>query len=80
MSRRGSAQLLLLFFRTRRGHGRMMGAIAGIAVVTGLLVALGGLPTPSGLAQVLRQNAWDRAFAGLARADTLALGRRAGHT
>ena len=65
MSRRGSAQLLLLFFRTRRGHGRMVGAIAGIAIVTGLLVALGGLPTPGGLAQVLRQNAWDRAFAGL---------------
>ena len=65
MSRRGSAQLLLLFFRTRRGHGRMVGAIAGIVVVTGLLMALGGLPTPGGLAQVLRQNAWDRAFADL---------------
>ena len=65
MSRRGSAQLLLLFFGTRHGNGRVMGAIAGIAVVTGLLVALGGLPTPGGLAQVLRQSAWDRAFAGL---------------
>ena len=61
MSRRGSAQLLLLFFRTRRGHGRMVGVIAGIVVVTGLLVALGGLPTPGGLAQVLRQNAWESA-------------------
>lgn len=65
MSRRGSAQLLLLFFRTRHGHGRVMGTIAGIAVVTGLLMALGGLPTPSGLAQVLRQSAWDRAYSDL---------------
>jgi hypothetical protein len=54
MSRRGSAQLLLLPF----------GAIAGAAIAAGLLFA-GAVPTPSELAQVLRESAWDRARAGL---------------
>ena len=66
MSRRGSAQLLLLFSGTRHGHGREMGAIAGDR---GRHRSARGprrvLPTPGGLAQVLRQSAWDRAFAGL---------------
>ncbi len=46
MSRRGSAQLLLLFFRSRRALGWTAGAIAGVAVAAGLLLAGGDLPTP----------------------------------
>ncbi len=64
MSRRGSAQLLLLFFRSRRRLGWTMGAIACVAVAAGLLLA-GALPTPAELAQAMRESAWDRARAGL---------------
>jgi hypothetical protein len=64
MSRRGSAQLLLLFFRSRRALGLTAGAIAGAAVAAGLLLA-GAIPTPSEVAQVLRESAWDRARASL---------------
>jgi sortase A len=67
MSRRGSAQLLLLFFRPRSRLGWTLGAIAGVLVVAGLLQAGGDFPllTRTGLAQVLRQSAWQHALAGL---------------
>jgi len=66
MLRRGSAQLLLLFFRSRLRLGWTLGAIAGVLVVAGLLQAGGAFPllTRTGLAQVLRQSAWQHAFAG----------------
>jgi hypothetical protein len=64
MSRRGSAQLLLLFLRSRRRLAVTAGTIAGAAVAAGLLFA-GAPPTPSELAQVLRESAWDRARASL---------------
>jgi len=64
MSRRGSAQLLLLPFGSRRGLGLTAGAIAGAAIAAGLLFA-GAVPTPSALAQGLRESAWPRARAGL---------------
>jgi hypothetical protein len=67
MLRRGSAQLLLLFFRSRLRLGWTLGAIAGVLVVAGLLEAGGDFPflTRTGLAQVLRQSAWQHALAGL---------------
>lgn len=67
MLRRGSAQLLLLFFRSRPRLGWTMGAIAGVLVVAGLLQARGDFPllTRTGLAQVLHQSAWQHALAGL---------------
>lgn len=67
MLRRGSAQLLLLFFRSRSRLGWIAGAIAGVLVVAGLLQAGGDFPllTRTGLAQMLRQSAWQHALAGL---------------
>jgi len=67
MSRRGSAQLLLLFFRPRRGLGRTIGAIAGAAFAAGLVLSGVGLSSlaPSELVHLVRQSVWDRAFAGL---------------
>jgi hypothetical protein len=41
-----------------------VGAIAGVTVAAGLLLA-GALPTPAELAQLLRESAWERARAGL---------------
>jgi hypothetical protein len=64
MSRRGSAQLLLLPFRSRRGLKLTAGAIACAAVAASLLLA-GAVPTPSELAQALRESAWNRARASL---------------
>ncbi len=66
MSRRGSAQLLLLFFRPRRRLGRTMGAIAGVAFAAGLVLSGAGVSSlaPSELVHVMRQSAWDRAFTG----------------
>ena len=75
MSRRGSAQLLLLFFRSRaRAGGRWH---AGVLVVAGMLQAGDGLHllARTGLAQVLRQSAWQQALAGLPEQAALALGR-----
>ena len=67
MLRRGSAQLLLLFFRSRLGLGRKIGAIAGVLVAVGLLQTGDDFPllNRTGLAQLLRQSAWQHAFAGL---------------
>ncbi len=66
MLRRGSAQLLLLFFRPR-SLGWTMGAIAGLLIVAGLIQAGGDFPllTRTGLAQMIRQSAWQHALAGL---------------
>jgi hypothetical protein len=58
MPLRGSARLLLLFLRARSKRCWVAGAIAGGAVAAGLF--LGG---PAGLAQALREHAWDRALA-----------------
>jgi hypothetical protein len=67
MSRRGSAQLLLLFFRSRKVLGWTMGMIAGVLLVAGLIQSGGDFPllTRTGLAQVLRQSAWQHALVGL---------------
>lgn len=67
MSRRGSTQLLLLFFRSRKRLGWTMGTIATILILAGLMQTAGEFPvmTRTGLAQVLRQSAWQHALAGL---------------
>jgi LPXTG-site transpeptidase (sortase) family protein len=67
MPSRGSAQLLLLFFRSRPRLGWTMGAMTGVLVVAGLLQAGGAFPlmTRMGLAQMLHQSAWQHALAGL---------------
>ena len=67
MSRRGSAQLLLLFFRPRARLGWSMGAVALVSLLAVLLQAGGELSimTRTGLAQLLRQSAWQHALAGL---------------
>ena len=66
MSRRGSAQLLLLFFRSRARLGWTLGAIVGVLVVAGLQAG-GDFPilTRLGIAQMIRQSAWHQALAGL---------------
>jgi hypothetical protein len=56
------AQLLLLFPRSRRKGGLIVGAIAGGAIAAGLILTL-PLSAPSELAQALRESAWDRALA-----------------
>jgi hypothetical protein len=73
MPSRGSAQFLLLFLRSRRRLGWMMGAIACALVVTVLLQAGGEFPllTRTGLAQLLRQSAWEHALTGLPEAPPL---------
>lgn len=67
MSRRGSAQLLLLFFRSRARLGWTLGAIVSVLVVAGLLQAGGDFPilTRMGVAQMIRQSAWHHALAGM---------------
>jgi hypothetical protein len=67
MLRRGSAQLLLLFFRSRLRLGRKIGAIAGVLVAAGLLQPGDDFPllTRTGLAQLLHQSVWQHALAGL---------------
>jgi hypothetical protein len=64
---RGSAQLLLLFFRSRLRLGWSVGGTALILVLAIVLQASGEFPlmTRSGLAQLLRQSAWEHALAGL---------------
>jgi len=70
MPARGSAQLLLLVFSSRRRLGWTMGATAGVLVVAGLIQAGGAFPlmTRTGLAQMLHQSVWQHALAGLPEA------------
>jgi Sortase domain len=65
MPLRGSAQLLLLFFRSRSRLAWAVGAIVGVLVVAGLLRAGGDFPllTRTGLAKVIRQSVWQHALA-----------------
>ena len=67
MSRRGSAQFLLLFLRSRARLGWTLGAIVGVLVVAGLIQAGGDFPILSrtGLAQMIRQSAWHQALANM---------------
>jgi Sortase domain len=67
MSRRGSAQFLLLFLRPRARLGWTLGAIVGVLVVAGLIQAGGDFPilTRTGLAQMIRQSAWHQALASM---------------
>jgi sortase family protein len=67
MSRRGSAQLLLLSFRSRARLGWTLGAIVSVSVVAGLLQAGGDFPLLSrlGIMQMIRQSVWYHALAGL---------------
>jgi hypothetical protein len=73
MPSRGSAQFLLLFLRSWRGLGWMMGTMACALIVAVLLQAGGEFPllTRTGLAQLLRQSAWQHALAGLPDAPPL---------
>jgi hypothetical protein len=67
MSRRGSAQLLLLSFRSRGARACMMGTIAA-AIATVAFVRTSGefaLPAEMGIAKALRQSAWEHALARL---------------
>lgn len=67
MSRRGSTQLLLLSFRSRRGLRRTLGVAAAVALLAGVSQSARDFPllTQTGVAQMLRQSAWERALAGL---------------
>jgi hypothetical protein len=67
MPKRGSVQLLLLFFRPRATLGWGIGAAVFILLLTGFLLQLkAGVPLldKSSFAQALRQSAWERALAG----------------
>jgi hypothetical protein len=66
MSRRGSAQLLLLlFFRSRKARVWTMGAVAAGLAAGGLIYSGGDFAPQTGLIQTLRQSAWQHALAGL---------------
>jgi hypothetical protein len=67
MSRRGSAQLLLLSFRSHRARARIVGTIAGTVAAVALAGVIGAVmqPAEGGLVQALRQSAWQHALAGL---------------
>ena len=64
MSRRGSAQLLLLLSRPCHRAGRALAAFAGGLLAVGLVWLGLGFSTlaPDELVQLARQSAWDRAF------------------
>jgi hypothetical protein len=64
MSRRGSAQLLLLLSRPCHRLGRAMAALAGAIIAVGLVWSGLGFSSlaPSELAQLVRQSTWDRAL------------------
>jgi hypothetical protein len=66
MPKRGSVQLLLLSFRPRATLGWGLGAAVVIVLLTGLMQARDEFPllAKTGIAQVLRQSAWERALAG----------------
>jgi len=65
MSQRGSAQLLLLSFRSRKTRVWAVGVIAGIVAAATLVHTLRHHLAETGLAQALRQSAWQHAFAKL---------------
>ncbi len=67
MSKRGSMQLLLLSSRPSARLGWGVGAAIGFVVLVTALQAGDGfhLMARTGLAQVLRQSAWEQALAGL---------------
>ena len=67
MSRRGSAQLLLLFLRSRARLGWTLGAMVSVLVVAGLVQAGDDFPilAKMGIAQMIRQSAWHHALAGM---------------
>jgi len=66
MPRRGSVQLLLLPFRPRATRWLGLGAVAVVFLVVGVVQLRERLPllAESGLAQALRQSAWEQALAG----------------
>jgi hypothetical protein len=66
MSRRGSAQLLLLFFGSP-GRWWALGALAGVLIFSGLIQTGSDFPILNRmeLAQVIRQSVWRHALAGL---------------
>jgi len=66
MPRRGSVQLLLLPFRPRATRWLGLGAVAVVFLVVGVVQLKERLPllAESGLAQALRQSAWEQALAG----------------
>jgi len=66
MPRRGSVQLLLPPFRPRATRWLGLGAIAVVFLVVGVVQLRERLPllAESGLAQALRQSAWEQALAG----------------
>jgi sortase family protein len=67
MPSRGSAQFLLLFLRSRPKLGWTVGAVTCALIAAVLLQAAGEFPlfARTGLAQMLRQSAWQHALAGL---------------
>jgi sortase family protein len=58
MPLRGSAQLLLHFFRSRLRLGRTVGTIGGAALAAS--AAMGAIPVPTEFAQLARQSVWAR--------------------
>lgn len=66
MPRRGSVQLLLLFFRPRALLGLGIGATVVTLLLTGLIQFRTGFPLleKGGLAQAVRQSVWEQALAG----------------
>jgi hypothetical protein len=67
MSRRGSAQLLLLSFRSHRARTWMIGTVVGAVAAVALVQTARepAFPGGAGLVQALHQSAWQYALAGL---------------
>lgn len=65
MSQRGSAQLLLLFFRARKRGAWAAGVVAGAIAGATLVQTTGHYPADGVLIQGLRQTAWRHALAKL---------------
>jgi sortase A len=68
MSKRGSTQLLLLFFRSCARHKWGIGAATAFLVLIGAIQTSGEfhLMAKTGLAQLLRQSAWEEALSNQA--------------
>ena len=71
MPKRGSVQLLLLFFRPRAMLGLGIGAAVVTLLLTGLVQFRTGFPLldKGGLAQAVRQSVWEQALAGQSQPD-----------